>query len=38
MFFNYGPGDWTLPLGFDCLLGGQTVPPQRLTIARRITG
>jgi beta-galactosidase len=38
MFFNYGPGDWTLPLGFDCLLGGQTVPPQGLTIAQRITG
>ena len=35
LFFNYGPGDWQLPEGFDCLLGGQAVPAQGLTIARR---
>ena len=35
LFFNYGPGDWALPEGFECLLGERTVPPQGLTIARR---
>lgn len=35
-FFNYGSASWTIPAGFDCLLGGHTVPPQGLTIARRV--
>jgi len=34
-FFNYGPGDWQVPAGFDCLLGEAVVPPQGLSIARR---
>ncbi|MFD1809993.1 hypothetical protein ACFSHQ_23910 [Gemmobacter lanyuensis] len=36
-FFNYGPGEWSLPEGFDLLLGSATVPPQGLTIARSWT-
>ena len=35
-FFNYGSASWTIPAGFDCLLGGHTIPPQGLTIARRV--
>jgi beta-galactosidase len=35
VFTNYGPESWTLPPGFRCLLGDQTLPPQGVTLAER---
>ncbi len=35
VFVNYGPQSWTLPPGFQCLLGHITLPAQGVTIARR---
>jgi beta-galactosidase len=35
VFTNYGPESWTLPPGFRCLMGSQTLPPQGVTIAER---
>ena len=36
VFTNYGPESWTLPPGFHCLMGGETLPPQGVTIATRV--
>ncbi len=35
IFTNYGPESWTLPPCFRFLLGGNTLPPQGVTIAER---
>ncbi|MGV8953005.1 MAG: beta-galactosidase [Cypionkella sp.] len=32
-FTNYGPETWTLPEGFDCLLGARDLPAHSLTVA-----
>jgi beta-galactosidase len=32
-FTNYGPDAWTLPEGFDCLLGGHHMPAHSVTVA-----
>lgn len=33
-FTNYGPASWTLPEGFDCLLGSPDLSPHSVTVAR----
>jgi beta-galactosidase len=36
-FTNYGPQAWTLPDGFDCLLGDPQMPPHSVTVAKALS-